>query len=359
MAEDMDTLDVSNDPTIEALGSEECTKYALRHWQRLTTCTDATQLIMSGSREEDDKLHKVYQANFGGAFGVDLVNLSHAALHGGGTLETWRSVLTAMEGRSFAGQPMNMMTLLRADALASYDPAETDLILVPRAQFLMIELARNRAGVYAGLQQARRRREISVEAQALVAAAAQQDASRMLATLHKLARHRFVPRSVLQETGVGKLLARLGKLGGSFKGVADAAAAVHRQWRAAARVESVMDVEGRGQVEEWLQASVQLQRLLHPLQETSLVSTAASATGGFELNLCMTVQTPLLAAKIRAWQELQDVRCQGVCAAVRFPREAELVLQGAVSSPAQPLCLPYHLPIACRGTACFSLCVSL
>jgi hypothetical protein len=343
MAEDMDTLDVSNDPTIEALGSEECTKYALRHWQRLTTCTDATQLIMSGSREEDDKLHKVYQANFGGAFGVDLVNLSHAALHGGGTLETWRSVLTAMEGRSFAGQPMNMMTLLRADALASYDPAETDLILVPRAQFLMIELARNRAGVYAGLQQARRRREISVEAQALVAAAAQQDASRMLATLHKLARHRFVPRSVLQETGVGKLLARLGKLGGSFKGVADAAAAVHRQWRAAARVESVMDVEGR----------------VHPLQETSLVSTAASATGGFELNLCMTVQTPLLAAKIRAWQELQDVRCQGVCAAVRFPREAELVLQGAVSSPVQPLCLPYHLPIACRGTACFSLCVSL
>ena len=109
-----------------------------------------------------------------------------------------------------------------------------------------------------------------------------------------------------------------------------------------------MDVEGRGQVEEWLQASVQLQRLLHPLQETSLVSTAASATGGFELNLCMTVQTPLLAAKIRAWQELQDVRCQGVCAAVRFPREAELVLQGAVSSPVQPLCLSWELFTFCH-----------
>eukprot|EP01043_Picozoa_sp_COSAG02_P059786 COSAG02_NODE_7680_length_2897_cov_1.318084_3_plen_170_part_01 len=157
-------IDVSNDPTIEALGSEECTKYAQRHWQQLTSCRDATELVMSESREEDDKLHKVYQASFGGAFGLDLFNTTHAALHSGGTLETWRSVLTAMEGRSFAGQPMNMMTLLRADALSSYDPAETDLILVPRAQFLMIELARNRAGVYAGLKQARQRREVVAEA---------------------------------------------------------------------------------------------------------------------------------------------------------------------------------------------------
>ena len=240
-------LDVSNDPTIEALGSEECTKYSQRHWQRLVEAAGSggepavEALVLTESREEDDRLHKVYQANFGGAFGLDLLHLSHAALHGGGTLETWRSVLVAMEGRSFNGQPMNMMTLLRADAHASYNPAETDLILVPRAQFLMVEIARNRGGVYRGLLDARRRSDIRAASTALVAAAAQQDTSRMMAALRQLACHRYVPRSVLQETGAGRLLARLAKLDGPFKSVAAAAAGVHWQWRAATRVESLTD----------------------------------------------------------------------------------------------------------------------
>lgn len=346
MAEDSE-LDVSNDPTIEALGSEECTKYAQRHWLTLTTCTDAAELVMSDSREEDDKLYKVYQANFGGAFGLDLLNLSHAALHGGGTLETWRSVLTAMEGRSFAGQPMNMMTLLRADALASYDPAETDLILVPRAQFLMIEIARNRTSIYTGLQKARQRTEIRLEVSTLVEAAEKQDASRMLATLRKLACHRSVPRNLLRETGVGKLLAHLAKLDGSFKGVACAAAAVHRQWRAAARVKSMMSAHGRSQVDEWLQASVKVQQALHPLQGTSSALAASTTGAGLELCLTMTVHTPLLAAKIKAWQGLRDIRCQGLCAAVCFPREAELVLQGAVSSQITHLHLRLLVPCIC------------
>ena len=335
MAELEPEIDVSNDPTIEALGSEECTKYAHRHWHQLLTTSNAAELVLSDSREEDDKLYKVYQANFGGAFGLDLIHVSHAALHGGGTLETWRSVLTAMEGRSFAGQPMNMMTLLRADALSSYDPVETDLILVPRAQFLMIEIARNRGGIYAGLQDARRRHSIKAGAAALVAAASQQDVSRMLAALHKLARHRFIPRAVLQETGVGKLLARLAKLDGAFKSVAVAAAAVHRQWRAAAQVESATDAQVCLQVEEWLQASMQLQRLVHPLQSSSAIVTKSGIGSGLELHLRMTVQTPLLAAKIRAWQDLKNIRCKGLCATVRFPREAELVLQGAVSTQDQ------------------------
>ena len=64
----------------------------------------------------------------------------------------------------------------------------------------MIELARNRAGVYAGLKQARERKEM-VSASALVVAASQRDFSRMLATLHKLACHRSVPRCAAK-TGV-------------------------------------------------------------------------------------------------------------------------------------------------------------
>ena len=139
MAEELE-LDVSNDPTIEAMSSEECTKYAQRHWQRLCAEPDARNLVLGESRGEDDKLHKLFLAHFGGFGGCDLRHTSHAALHSGGrggVLERWRAVLTAMEGRAFAGQPMNMMTLLRADALASYDPAETDLVEFRAVVFLL------------------------------------------------------------------------------------------------------------------------------------------------------------------------------------------------------------------------------
>ena len=219
-------LDVSNDPTIEAMGSEECTKYSQRHWARLLAANDAAALVLTDSREEDDRLHKVFMASFGGFGGLDLLHLSHAQLHGGGTLATWRSVLVAMEGRSFAGQPMNMMTLLRAEAHAAYDPAETDLILVPRAQFLMIEIARNRSGVYAGMQAARLKVNVVAGATALTEAAGQQDVSRMLSALRQLAVHRFVPKPVLRETGAARLLAKIAKLDGVFTGVANAAGGV-------------------------------------------------------------------------------------------------------------------------------------
>jgi hypothetical protein len=131
----------------------------------------------------------------------------------------------------------------------------------------------------------------------------------------------------------------LAKLDGSFKSVAVAAAGVHRQWRAAARVQSLTNVEERLQIEKWMQASVQLQRELN-LVHSSTIGPDAGLTEGtlppsgvLEVHMRMTVQTPLLAAKLRAWQQLPGVRCYGLCAAVRFPREAELVLKGAVSSP--------------------------
>ena len=272
--DDVPELDVSNDPTIEALGSEECTKYSQRHWRRLLEAADPAALVLSESREEDDKLYKVYAANFGGSFGLDLLNLSHAALHGGGTLETWRSVLTAMEGRSFAGQPMNMMTLLRADAHASYDPAETDLILVPRAQFLMIEIARNRQGVYAGLRAARLAAELSRATVALAAAMQQHDATRVLAALRALAAHRVVPEHVLKDTGAARLVGRLAKARASppqwLSGDGSAAvreelgataSALRAQWKGGLALLALGE-EQRAAAEDWLAACLALPALL-------------------------------------------------------------------------------------------------
>jgi hypothetical protein len=272
--DDVPELDVSNDPTIEALGSEECTKYSQRHWRRLMEAADPAALVLSESREEDDKLYKVYAANFGGSFGLDLLNLSHAALHGGGTLETWRSVLTAMEGRSFAGQPMNMMTLLRADAHASYDPAETDLILVPRAQFLMIEIARNRQGVYAGLRAARLAAELSRATVALAAAMQQHDATRVLAALRALAAHRVVPEHVLKDTGAARLVGRLAKARASppqwLSGDGSAAvreelgataSALRAQWKGGLALLALGE-EQRAAAEDWLAACLALPALL-------------------------------------------------------------------------------------------------
>lgn len=167
--------------------------------------------VLSDSRAEDDRLYKVYNANFGGSFGLDLLHLTHGALHAGGTLETWRSVLTAMEGQSFGGQPMNMMTLLRADAHASYDPEETDLILVPRAQFLLIEIARNRQGIYSGLKAARLTVELGRATDALAVSLQQHDAARTRAALCSMAVHHVVPEGVLKDTGAARLVGSVAK----------------------------------------------------------------------------------------------------------------------------------------------------
>ena len=250
-------LDVSNDPTIEAMGSEECTKYSQRHWARLLAANDAAALVLTDSREEDDRLHKVFMASFGGFGGLDLLHLSHAQLHGGGTLATWRSVLVAMEGRSFAGQPMNMMTLLRAEAHASYNPAETDLILVPRAQFLMIEIARNRSGIYDDLKAARQRAELSSAADALSAATQQHDVSRILAALHSLAAHRAVPEAVLKETGAARLVGRLAKASeqppewlksdrAACEDVGSVARALRQQWKVSAQAIPTPQLHSQG-----------------------------------------------------------------------------------------------------------------
>ena len=66
----------------------------------------------------------------------------------------WRDLLTCMDGRV---KDHNFMTLLRPDASLSYDAQRENLFVVPRAQFLMIELARQREGCYDGAWRAERR----------------------------------------------------------------------------------------------------------------------------------------------------------------------------------------------------------
>ena len=66
----------------------------------------------------------------------------------------WRDLLTCMDGRV---KDHNFMTLLRPDASLSYDEQRETLFVVPRAQFLMIELARQREGCYDGAWRAKRR----------------------------------------------------------------------------------------------------------------------------------------------------------------------------------------------------------
>ena len=108
---------------------------------------------------------------------------------------------------------MNMMTLLRADAHANYDPDETDLILVPRAQFLLIEIARNREGVYDDLKNTRLKVELGRAADALVVATQQRDTTRILSALHSMATHRVVPEHILRDTGAARLVGAVSKYG--------------------------------------------------------------------------------------------------------------------------------------------------
>ena len=130
---------VENDPEIERIGSKETWQVCERHWKQLCECDDPATLVLSESAAIDRHLYKTFRSQFG----LSLDFIQWQDLHNEFELRKWRAVLTACEGRV---KWYNMMYLLRSDASASYEDlkgVEDGLLLVPRIQWLMIEIARN------------------------------------------------------------------------------------------------------------------------------------------------------------------------------------------------------------------------
>eukprot|EP01048_Picozoa_sp_COSAG05_P018740 COSAG05_NODE_2797_length_2628_cov_1.392645_1_plen_338_part_00 len=135
----MEGLEVENSGEIEMHGIMYAIRRMGEHWDLLTSVHTASDLVLSSSREEDTQLYSAFRARFP-AMQLDLITedtLKDTRLH-----ETWRDFLMSQAEQL---NEHNMISLLRKDASLGYNDENT--MLVPRAQFLCIEIARNRESV--------------------------------------------------------------------------------------------------------------------------------------------------------------------------------------------------------------------
>jgi hypothetical protein len=198
-------LDVSNDPEIERLGANAAAVYATEFWRKLTAaaradavlldpvwedvngdnikeqqdqqqpfsddhnydCEHTRKIVLTTSEQEDHKLYRRFRSNFA-YFPVanvdsespnndnenDTDGMDHTDLgksHNPLVSDVWKSLLVASEG---VVQDFNFLTLLRADCGSMFWINETEscdgIMIVPRAQFLFVELARVKEGSYDG-----------------------------------------------------------------------------------------------------------------------------------------------------------------------------------------------------------------
>ena len=124
---------ITNDPAIERHGSEAAAKYMAWHWAALSKAVakgDPCSCVLTESRQSDDRLYGCFRASISEP--VDRLDLK---------TPTWRDLLTCMAGRVV---DFSFMTLLRPDPSQSYEAQRSELLVVPRAQFVMVELARQR-----------------------------------------------------------------------------------------------------------------------------------------------------------------------------------------------------------------------
>jgi L-rhamnose mutarotase len=139
---------ISNDPELERKGCAAAAEYAQIHWAKLQRLVndDAVPAASIELHGNDRRLYACFRASI--SEDVAIVRAEQLKTR------IWRDLLTCMDGRV---KDHNFMTLLRPDASLSYDDQRESLFVVPRAQFLMIELARQREGCYDGAWRAKRR----------------------------------------------------------------------------------------------------------------------------------------------------------------------------------------------------------
>ena len=139
---------ITNDPELERKGCAAAAEYAQIHWAKLQRLVndDAVPAASIELHGNDRRLYACFRASIS----EDVAVLRAEQLK----TRIWRDLLTCMDGRV---KDHNFMTLLRPDASLSYDEQRETLFVVPRAQFLMIELARAREGCYDETWRARQR----------------------------------------------------------------------------------------------------------------------------------------------------------------------------------------------------------
>jgi hypothetical protein len=120
---------MENDAEIERQGGKGAAEYATKHWEFLLSIerqegdSRTVRLLGDAAAPEtlarpgdlwDDRLHRVFETHFGGAFGFDLEHTSWQQMHGSEMLlAKWRELLSSFEGVIIDRVPYNMLTLLR------------------------------------------------------------------------------------------------------------------------------------------------------------------------------------------------------------------------------------------------------
>ncbi|KAH8055388.1 hypothetical protein JL722_8296 [Aureococcus anophagefferens] len=180
---------ITNDPEIERNGASAAAEYAEWHWKALRRAVEAgapKDVVLTRDRAGDDLLYRTFRAS-----------ISHEVRDVAGKLNSplWRDLLTCMNGRV---DDFSFMTLLRPGCDESYEAQRADL-LVPRAQFIMIEVARCREGCYDALDfvDGAEAAHLSTAADDLRAAAAPTPTAR-----------------ALKKTSAGRALAKVARDGG-------------------------------------------------------------------------------------------------------------------------------------------------
>ena len=113
----MDALEVENSGEIEMNGIMYAVDYMSDHWRMLTSTSDASELVLTEDRAEDDRLYREFRAAFGA---MDVHRTASDMLQDPRTQETWRTFMMAQDGRL---KEFNMISLLRIDAaLATTTP---------------------------------------------------------------------------------------------------------------------------------------------------------------------------------------------------------------------------------------------
>jgi hypothetical protein len=265
----LDVLDgMENDPEVERNGMKSAAEYNALHWQRILALSSAAAAAAAAAATSGasrppqrlmqdvlmgDRLHKIYQMNFGGSFGFDLRNTTWDSMMGSESLMAkWRSVMAPFEGVMLDGEASNLLTLLRVNPLDDCSN-DTTVLVVPRLQFMLIEVARTRAGIYGSdfatqrcaLLMQRVLDELAAclpEALAVAEPGAAADArgAELVAQLDRLTQltaeseHYAIPQEVLRQTGAVKIVTALARPT-AHPGLAPAqasAAALLGLWRA-------------------------------------------------------------------------------------------------------------------------------
>jgi len=124
--------DYINDQNLEQSWAIMTMKYAETHFKLLQSY-DATTLKLTAS---DDEIYSVFMAKFSN---LRLELLTPDDLKSEAAKPAWREYCNYFEGKV---EDFNFGTLLRLDVTKEY--TEENTIIVPRVQFLAIEIARNR-----------------------------------------------------------------------------------------------------------------------------------------------------------------------------------------------------------------------